>query len=46
MSQAKKTRMESEPFRRIALRPVFFVADDRTTQGRELDTDLMTAAGF
>jgi hypothetical protein len=46
MSQAKKTRMESKPFRRVAFRSVFFIADDRTTQGGELDADLMPAAGF
>ena len=38
--------MESKPFRRVAFRPVFFIADNRTTQGGELDADLMPAAGF
>jgi hypothetical protein len=46
MGEAKKTGVKSKTSRGIGFGAVFFIANDRASDGGELNADLVTAARF
>jgi hypothetical protein len=46
MGEAKKTGVKSQSPRRIGFGAIFFIPNDRASDGGELNADLVTAARF
>jgi len=46
MGEAQKAGVEAEAFCRIGFRSIFFITNNRATDGRELNAKLMAAPSF
>ena len=46
MGEAQETGVEAEAFCGIGFRSIFFITDNRATDGRELNAELMAASSF
>ncbi len=46
MGEAQEAGVEAEALRGIGFRSIFFITDNRATDGRELNAELMAASSF
>ena len=46
MGEAQEAGVEAEAFCRIGFRSIFFITNNRATDGRELNAELMAASSF
>ena len=46
MNETKEAGVKTEPFRRVTLSPIFFIAHNRAAERGELDAELVAPSSF